>query len=542
MKKLTIFFWAICLSMLSFAQTAGFSYQAVVRNAAGELVKNKTIGMRITILQGTATGASVYTETQTPTTNINGLATLEIGKGNLAAFSAINWANGPYFLKTETDPNGGTGYSISGTSQLLNVPYAMYAVKSGNGINLLSDPKAGEILYSNGTNWELLTRGSNGQTLRLDNGFPKWAEPGYALPILTTLPITDVMQTAAVSGGNIVNTGFTEISARGVCWSINQNPTVADSKTNEGSGTGGSFSSSITGLLANTTYYVRAYATNGAGTAYGNQLSFKTYQNVVFPTIATTMATNVLSSMASSGGNITETGGAPVTGRGVCWSTNQNPTVADNKTTDGTGTGQYSSSLSGLDPGTVYYVRAFATNSAGSGYGNQVSLTTQKTVPIVSTKVITDISAMGAVSGGTITATGGSAVTDKGICWGEYPNPTPSDNVISAGIGQSTFNSTIFKIKPNTVYYVRAYAKSDMGTGYGDQKTFTSSEVAYFQSFETGMLPTEWSGLWSVSNAKSFDGNFCLKSVNVENNNASKILINLVNPGKLSFFYYITKT
>jgi hypothetical protein len=392
------------------------------------------------------------------------------------------------------------------------------------------------LLFHKGTGWDLLRKGINGQTLRLNNGWPVWGEPGYALPIVATLPVTDVMQTAATCGGNIVNTGFSDVIARGVCWSVNQNPTTSDSKTNEGSGTGGSFSSSITGLTANTTYFVRAYATNGAGTAYSNQLTFKTYQNVVFPTISTIAATNVLSSTATSGGNVTETGGAPVTARGVCWSTNQNPTIADQKTTDGSGTGSYSSPITGLDPGTIYFVRAYATNSAGTGYGTQISLTTQKTVPIVATKNVTDISAMGGVSGGTITATGGSAITDKGIVWGENPNPTLADNFISAGTGQAAYSLAIIKAIPGTTYYVRAFAKNELGTGYGDQKTFTASEAAYFQSFETGVTPSGWSAPWSVSNQNSWDGSYSFLS-QLKKDSETTFKFNIVNNCKIVFYW-----
>jgi len=107
------------------------SYQAVIRNSSNALVTNAQVGMQISILQGSATGPSVYTETQTPTTNANGLVSIEIGGG--AGFDTINWANGMYFIKTETDPAGGANYTITGTSQLLSVPYALYANKSGNG-------------------------------------------------------------------------------------------------------------------------------------------------------------------------------------------------------------------------------------------------------------------------------------------------------------------------------------------------------------------------------------------------------------------------
>ena len=104
------------------------SYQAVIRDASDKLVTNRSVGMQVSILQGSANGTAVYAETQTPTTNANGLVSIEIGTGTTSDdFSTIDWANGPYFIKTETDPVGGTSYSITGTSQLLSVPYALHA-------------------------------------------------------------------------------------------------------------------------------------------------------------------------------------------------------------------------------------------------------------------------------------------------------------------------------------------------------------------------------------------------------------------------------
>ena len=105
------------------------SYQAVIRNASNALVTSHAVGMKISILQGSSSGSAVYVETHTPTTNANGLASIEIGAGTVASgtFSAIDWSTGTYFIKTETDPAGGTSYTITGTSQLLSVPYALYA-------------------------------------------------------------------------------------------------------------------------------------------------------------------------------------------------------------------------------------------------------------------------------------------------------------------------------------------------------------------------------------------------------------------------------
>jgi hypothetical protein len=130
MKRLFTICAAIFMMANGYAQAPSkMSYQAVIRNSANTLVTNQAIRMRISILQTTATGTAVYVETQTPMTNANGLASMEIGGGTVVSgnFSTINWANGPYFVKTETDPTGGTNYTITGTSQLLSVPYAMHA-------------------------------------------------------------------------------------------------------------------------------------------------------------------------------------------------------------------------------------------------------------------------------------------------------------------------------------------------------------------------------------------------------------------------------
>ena len=130
----TLLFLIISCFCLCAITTKKMSYQAVVRDAGDVLVANATIGMQISILQTSPTGIAVYIETHAPTTNINGLATVEIGDGTPVAgnFSTIDWSAGPYYLKTETDPTGGSTYSISATSQLLSVPYALYA---GNGFS-----------------------------------------------------------------------------------------------------------------------------------------------------------------------------------------------------------------------------------------------------------------------------------------------------------------------------------------------------------------------------------------------------------------------
>tara|TARA_R110001606_G_scaffold294759_1_gene442439 strand:+ start:211 stop:1128 length:918 start_codon:yes stop_codon:yes gene_type:complete len=149
--KRTLLILALLFTTIGFSQAPEkMSYQAIIRNADDNLLSNKTIGLQISILENTATGKTVYIETHTPTTNINGLVTLEIGTGNVISgtFSEIDWSSGSYFIKSETDPLGGTDYSISGTSQLLSVPYALHAKTVGNQKNYkVGDFAKGGIIF-----------------------------------------------------------------------------------------------------------------------------------------------------------------------------------------------------------------------------------------------------------------------------------------------------------------------------------------------------------------------------------------------------------
>ena len=196
---------------------------------------------------------------------------------------------------------------------------------------------------------------------------------------VSTDPVGYFGFTGATCGGNVTSDGGSAVSAKGVCWNTSANPTISlSTKTLNGSGLG-TFTSSITGLLRGKTYYVRAYATNSNKTVYGNEESFTT--NASLATLTTITVTNTMATSATnavSGGNITDDGGGPVTARGVIWSQiTPYPTIALNtKTNDGTGTGSFTSNISGLTPNTLYYVRAYATNSAGTSYANDLSFRT----------------------------------------------------------------------------------------------------------------------------------------------------------------------
>ena len=198
------------------------------------------------------------------------------------------------------------------------------------------------------------------------------SEPIITLPKVNTASVTGIPFTTATSGGEIYSFGGAPITARGVCWSTSHNPTISDSKTTDGTGMG-SFVSHLSGLTIGTTYYVRAYATNSMGASYGEERSFTTLME---PTVTTNEVINIRNTTATCGGNVNVAEGATVTARGVCWSTTPNPTIRDSKTTDGAGIGSYTSSMTGLTPGTTYYVRAYVTYSVGTSYGEERSFVT----------------------------------------------------------------------------------------------------------------------------------------------------------------------
>ena len=176
------------------------SYQSIIRNSSNALVTNSAVGIRISILQTTLSGTAVYVETQTPTTNADGLISIEIGGGTVVSgnFSTIDWANGPYFVKTETDPTGGTSYTITGTSQLLSVPYALHA-------------KTAENIIGGNYNSLKYPQGTNGDYVAIQGN--------YNVPVGKTLYITSVFDEYQVGsvyygGGYPVFPASTLISAQ----------------------------------------------------------------------------------------------------------------------------------------------------------------------------------------------------------------------------------------------------------------------------------------------------------------------------------------
>ncbi|MCX6223033.1 MAG: SPOR domain-containing protein [Bacteroidia bacterium] len=293
-------------------------------------------------------------------------------------------------------------------------------------------------------------------------------------PVVSITAVSGITANSASTGGNVSADGGASVTIRGVCWSTSQNPSTSDSKTSDGSGVG-SFSSSITGLNPGVTYTLKAYAINSVGTSYSGSASFST--TAIGATLTTVAATSISSNSASSGGNISSDGGSSVTARGVCWSIISGPTTSGSKTSDGTGIGNFTSSISGLTPGTVYYARAYAINSAGTAYGNELTITTTANLATIATTAVTSITSTTATGGGNISADGGGAVTAKGICWSTTSGPTISNSKTNDGSGTGAFISSLTGLNAGTLYYVRAYATNSAGTTYGNEISFSAKPM-----------------------------------------------------------------
>ncbi len=521
MKKIFTVFTTVLLTVSVFAQAPQkMSYQAVIRNTTNDLVTSTQIGMQITILQGSPTGTVVYTEIQTPTTNANGLATIEIGGGT--GFDTITWVTGPYFIKTETDPTGGSTYTITGTSQLLSVPFALHAktaesitggttetdpvfvASPANGITTPditnwntaygwgnhsiagyltsfteTDPlfvasPANGILSSDITNWNTAFGWGNHSTAGyltsftevdpifvaspangvLSSDITNWntafgwgnhSTAGYLTsftevdPLFVASPANGILSSditnwnTAFGWGNHATMGyltsFTETDPIFVAWDKSTGISITSSQVSD-------FQTSVTNnaaVLANTAKnsYPPADATKLAGIEAGAEVNVNadwnatsgdaqilnkptgtnpgdmlywngtawvkvpvgqkgqylqlsvsnipTWSGATYPTLdVTTAVSSVSYTTAESGGNVLTDGGGTVTARGVCWSTSANPTIANSKTTDGSGLGSFTSNITGLTSNTTYYVRAYATNSAGTEYGNEEIFVTQE--------------------------------------------------------------------------------------------------------------------------------------------------------------------
>lgn len=546
MKRFTTLAILLILCMVGlFAQAPEkFTYQAVVRFANNSLAANTQIGVRISILQGSVVGEAVFVETHIVNSNANGLITLEIGSGNVqvGSISNIDWSNGLFFLKTETDPYGGIDYIVTSTQQLMSVPYALYAKEAGNGFsgdyNDLTNTPVIPIVPTNVSAFTndagYLTSFTEQQVLNISNDtifltggsfvkLPAGFDGDYNSltnkPTIPTVPTT--VSAFTNDAGYITNSDIPEIPTV---------PTNVSAFTNDAGYltsfteqqvltisndtiflTGGSFVKLPEGFdgdynsLTNTPeipdvpanvsafYNDAGYIVNN-NPACSNTVNLCELQNKIneldsllhlinelpsTPTVLTTGVTAISTTSFTVNGEVIMAGGSTVSERGFVYGLTSNPTIYNNKKNVGAGLGTFTATISGLQAGHTYYVRAFATNTNGTAYGSQMTVTTNtqapSTLPIVNTVAVVNVTNNEATVSANVMSDGGEAVTQRGFVYDTLPNPTTSNNVAYHGTGTGHYSNLLTGLLSGKTYYVRAFATNSMGTAYGNVISFSTS-------------------------------------------------------------------
>lgn len=419
--------------------------------------------------EGTAYGDEVIFETLAPTLSAPTVTTEEIS--DITSSSAIGGG--------EVTSDGNTTITVRGVVwSTTNEPTIDLSTKTTDGASVGIFTSLIDGLSPTTTYFvRAYAINSQGTAYGNETSFTT-TEIEVTLPTVTTAIVTVISHEGATGGGDVTSDGNGAVTARGIVWSTSSDPTIdLSTKTSNGTGTG-VFTSDISGLNPSTQYFVRAYATNSAGTAYGSELSFTTEAVIELATITTASISSTTSITASSGGDVTSNGGGTITARGVVWGTSTSPDISlMTKTTDGTGTGTFTSAITGLSPSTEYFVRAYATNSAGTAYGDELTFLTLSppVLPTITTAAITNINSTIATGGGEVTSDGNAEVTARGIVWSQTANPTiSSSGKTTDGTGTGSFTSSLSALTAEVTYFVRAYATNSEGTAYGSEVSFTT--------------------------------------------------------------------
>jgi hypothetical protein len=309
---------------------------------------------------------------------------------------------------------------------------------------------------------------------------PKW-NLEKILPNVKTEKVEEIKASDVIAVGNIVHNAGLKIIRSGFCVSIHRDScTLEDARTydyvfssGKQQGGYGSISMRVDGLEENTSYYVRAFAINEKGTAYGEIISFKTKR---FARVVTDTVVDIKQFTAIASGHVENDNGYAVTERGICWGTDSNLSVEQSaKVQMGKGLGSYSAQLTSLPSATKIFYKAYALNDGGASYGKLKVFTT---LDLSKATVITgepiNVTSDQAECEGIVIHDGGNFVFSRGICYSTSPNPTKAHATINSGTGTGTFSVSLKGLSYVTSYYYKAYADNALGTEYGEEKTFTT--------------------------------------------------------------------
>ncbi|MBQ0077199.1 MAG: hypothetical protein KBS55_00990 [Bacteroidales bacterium] len=290
--------------------------------------------------------------------------------------------------------------------------------------------------------------------------------------LINTLSPESVTKNSAKLKGSVSFDGGSAITQRGFCYSTSADPTISNNKIAVIGKAVGEFEYSLWNLPQNTTYYVRAYAINGIGTFYGENISFTTlYDAVQFGELT---CSNITASSVSAACSITSNGGSSVTRCGFCYSTSKNPTTDDGVYVVSGSTSSLVGTIKNLNSGTTYYVRAFATNANSTFYSEELSFITVDGIIQFTAPIVSNIAAESAIVTSSVISAGGGIISERGFCYGLTKNPTISDNVAKTSGTVGEYSLTISGLKNKTVYYFRAYATNESGTYYSQEVSATT--------------------------------------------------------------------
>ena len=521
MKGSILFLFFSMIHVIGFGQAPDLiSYQAIIRNSNNELVSNVSVGMRISILRGSAADVLLYQEEHSEKTNLNGLVYLNIGSGAplFGTMSGIDWSKGPFYVKSETDPTGGKNYTLVVVSRLLSVPFSIYAKSAEKVTGPLTelDPlfnasiskgiTAVDTAYWN-KKLSSFTEKDPLFNASISKGITA-VDTAYWNKKLSSFTERDPLFGASISKGitavdtaywNKKLSSFTESDplfnasiAKGITaadtalWNSESDPlfnasiskgitSVDTASWNQKVGLPQTGNNAGDILFWNGTAWVKIQQGLPGQGLFLSQTGIPMWSGPAFATLTTNVATSVTNITAISGGNITSDGGTPVTARGICWSTSPNPTVANDSTRNGVGTGTFTSNISGLLGSTTYYVRAYAVNTTGLSYGNQITFTTPvPTPPSLTTTALSSITSVSVATGGSVVNNGGAPITARGVVWDTLTNPLVTKNRSINGSINNIFLDTIRGLAGSRIYYVRSYATNSAGTAYGNEVSFTT--------------------------------------------------------------------
>ena len=517
----------VCAASLFAQAPEKFSYQAVVRNASNALVTNAQVGVRVSILQGSASGNAVYVEIQTATTNANGLITLQIGGGTVqqGIFADIDWANAPYFLKTETDPSGCSDYSVTSTQQLLSVPYALYAKEAANSFSgdyndLTNKPDLFSGDYNDLANPPIIpTVPTNVSAFTNDAGY-------ITMDSVPTIP-TNV---SAFTNDAGYLTGYTETDPQFNAWDKDYNdlintpaiPTVPTDVSVFNNDAGYITMDSVPTIPTNVSAFTNdvGYLTGYTETDPQFNAWDKDYNDLINTPVIPTVPTDIsvfnndagyitMESVPANVGAFTNDAGyitmdsVPAIPTNVSAFTNdagyltgytetdpqfnawdkdyndlinlpQIPQVPENVSAFNNDVPYLTEAEYQQDMNTLNNTLDNLENTIDSLRNRIDELEGHHTPPTVMTTGVADVAHTTATLNGSVVYIGGAPVAARGFCYDTMMHPTVESTTVSCGSGSGSFSTNLLNLRSSTTYYVRAFATNIWGTNYGEEKTFTT--------------------------------------------------------------------